>query len=86
MHLTPHTLSTAELLQHLTVVHASLSAASHAPCTRAQYFKRIRQTKRYMAHTEDANLAVGDYVKLSGCRPLSKNKRFTVSEVLRKAN
>lgn len=52
----------------------------------AQYFKRIRQTKRYMAHSEDASLAVGDYVKLSGCRPLSKNKRFTVSEVLRKAN
>lgn len=28
---------------------------------------------------------VGDYVRLEGCRPLSKNKRFKVAEVLREA-
>jgi ribosomal protein S17 len=29
---------------------------------------------------------VGDYVRLEGCRPLSKNKRFKLAEVVRKAD
>lgn len=52
-----------------------------------KYFKRIRTTKRYFAHVENSgSYTIGDYVRLEGCRPLSKNKRFTVAEVLRKAN
>lgn len=49
------------------------------------YQKRIRLTKRYHARDEHG-VAVGDYVLLEGCRPLSKLTRFTVSEVLQKAN
>ncbi len=50
------------------------------------YFKRIRSTKRYFAHTEGTlDAAIGDYVRLEGCRPLGKNKRFTLAEVIRKA-
>eukprot|EP00195_Chlamydomonas_chlamydogama_P012108 CAMPEP_0202897314 /NCGR_PEP_ID=MMETSP1392-20130828/6102_1 /ASSEMBLY_ACC=CAM_ASM_000868 /TAXON_ID=225041 /ORGANISM="Chlamydomonas chlamydogama, Strain SAG 11-48b" /LENGTH=68 /DNA_ID=CAMNT_0049582913 /DNA_START=259 /DNA_END=465 /DNA_ORIENTATION=+ len=51
-----------------------------------KYFKRIRTTKRYFAHDEAGALNIGDYVRLEGCRPLSKHKRFTVAEVIRKAN
>jgi small subunit ribosomal protein S17 len=49
-----------------------------------EYQKRVRITKRYIAHDEMA-AQVGDYVRLEGCRPLSKTKRFTVAEVMRKA-
>ncbi|KAG1673686.1 hypothetical protein FOA52_010554 [Chlamydomonas sp. UWO 241] len=64
-----------------TVVVAVERLAAHE-----KYFKRQRITKRFFAHTEDGSLAVGDYVRLEGTRPMSKNKRFAVAEVLRKAN
>lgn len=51
-----------------------------------QYQKRVRITKRYIAHDENAVASVGDYVRLEGCRPLSKSKRFAVAEVIRKAD
>eukprot|EP00879_Flechtneria_rotunda_P002451 GHRR01002648.1.p1 GENE.GHRR01002648.1~~GHRR01002648.1.p1 ORF type:complete len:116 (+),score=15.86 GHRR01002648.1:97-444(+) len=52
-----------------------------------KYAKRVRITKNYIAH-HDGSLSVGqgDYVRLEGCRPLSKNKRFKLAEVLRKAD
>lgn len=49
------------------------------------YEKRVRVTKRYIAHDEDGSANDGDFVLLKGTRPLSKTKRFTVAEVLRKA-
>jgi small subunit ribosomal protein S17 len=50
-----------------------------------EYQKRVRITKRYIAHDAAGAASVGDYVRLEGCRPLSKSKRFAVAEVLRKA-
>ena len=53
----------------------------------SQYFKRMRTTKRYFAHSDGTtDITIGDFVRLEGCRPLSKNKRFTLAEVIRKAN
>lgn len=49
------------------------------------YQKRIRVTKRYHAHDEAMTAKLGDFVLLKGSRPLSRTKRFTVAEVLRKA-
>lgn len=51
-----------------------------------EYAKRVRITKRYIAHDAAGAAAVGDYVRLEGCRPLSKSKRFAVAEVIRKAD
>jgi small subunit ribosomal protein S17 len=51
-----------------------------------KYAKRVRLSKNYIAHNETIELGVGDYVRLEGCRPLSKTKRFTVAEVIRKAD
>jgi small subunit ribosomal protein S17 len=50
-----------------------------------KYLARKKVTRRYLAHDEMGDLAIGDFVLLSGSRPLSKTKRFTVAEVLRKA-
>jgi small subunit ribosomal protein S17 len=51
-----------------------------------KYQKRVRITKRYVAHDDGSlQLSKGDYVRLEGCKPLSKNKRFKVAEILRKS-
>eukprot|EP00878_Enallax_costatus_P001712 GHUV01001867.1.p2 GENE.GHUV01001867.1~~GHUV01001867.1.p2 ORF type:complete len:111 (+),score=18.84 GHUV01001867.1:107-439(+) len=51
-----------------------------------KYFKRVRITKKYTAHDDGSlQVGVGDYVRLEGCRPLSKTKRFKLAEVIRKA-
>ncbi|MEK7499431.1 MAG: 30S ribosomal protein S17 [Patescibacteria group bacterium] len=42
------------------------------------YGKRIKQTKRYLAHDESNKLAVGDKVTIQESRPLSARKRWVV--------
>lgn len=50
-----------------------------------QYRKYFDRTKRYKAHDQDNSCKVGDRVLLIETRPLSKEKRWRVAEVLRKA-
>ncbi len=45
------------------------------------YKKFLRRRKKYKAHTEE-NLSVGDKVKIMQCRPISKEKKWKVVEVL----
>ena len=49
------------------------------------YGKRIRQRKRYMAHDERGECHQGDRVLIIETRPLSRNKRWRVSKVLKRA-
>ncbi|HTR61709.1 MAG TPA: 30S ribosomal protein S17 [Candidatus Binataceae bacterium] len=49
------------------------------------YGKRVRQRKRYMAHDERGECGQGDRVLIIETRPLSRNKRWRVSKVLKKA-
>ena len=49
------------------------------------YGRRIKRTKRYMAHNEDNMAKVGDRVRLMETRPLSKRKRWRVVEILERA-
>jgi small subunit ribosomal protein S17 len=49
------------------------------------YGKRIRQRKRYMAHDEGGECHQGDRVVIIESRPLSRNKRWRVSKVLKRA-
>jgi small subunit ribosomal protein S17 len=49
------------------------------------YGKRIRQRKRYMAHDEQGQCHQGDRVLIIEARPLSRNKRWRVSKVLKRA-
>jgi small subunit ribosomal protein S17 len=50
-----------------------------------QFGKYIRKSKRYMAHDERSECQVGDRVRIVESRPLSKNKRWRVQEILEKA-
>jgi len=49
------------------------------------YKKRITRTSRFMAHDESGNCKIGDLVRIEECRPLSKNKRWIVRQVLERA-
>ena len=54
--------------------------------TRHPIYKKImRRSKRYMAHDQENSSQVGDVVRIMECRPISRNKRWRLVEVLRKA-
>jgi small subunit ribosomal protein S17 len=48
------------------------------------YQKYIRRKGKFMAHDEGNDCRIGDRVLLTETRPLSKQKRFTVSKILAK--
>lgn len=50
------------------------------------YKKVIKQTKKYKVHDEAGACHRGDVVRIEETRPLSKEKRWRVVEILRKAN
>jgi small subunit ribosomal protein S17 len=49
------------------------------------YGKTMRSVKRYKAHNEDNAGKSGDLVRIEETRPLSKEKRWTVVEILERA-
>ncbi len=51
----------------------------------ARYKKYIRVWKQVKAHDKDNSCRVGDKVQLIESRPLSKDKRWRVHKVLRRA-
>ncbi|MFN6338311.1 MAG: 30S ribosomal protein S17 [Cyanobacteriota bacterium] len=46
------------------------------------YQKTVRRTTRYKAHDESNSCKVGDRVRITETRPLSRTKRWAVSEVI----
>ncbi|MBD2872234.1 30S ribosomal protein S17 [Paenibacillus arenilitoris] len=46
------------------------------------YHKRIKYTKKFKAHDENNQAKIGDTVKIMETRPLSKDKRFRLVEVV----
>ncbi|MFD1430652.1 MULTISPECIES: 30S ribosomal protein S17 [Lacticaseibacillus] len=53
--------------------------------THPVYGKRVKYSKKYYAHDEDNTAKVGDVVRIMETRPLSRNKRFRLLEVVEKA-
>ena len=49
------------------------------------YQKRVRKYKNYLAHVESVKPKDGDVVKIVSIRPMSKYKRWQISEVIREA-
>ncbi len=45
-----------------------------------KYRKFMKVSKRYKAHTENPNIAVGDRVTIIATRPISRDKRWRVFE------
>jgi len=50
-----------------------------------KYGKFISTTKKFTVHDEKNECGIGDTVKIMETRPLSKNKRWRLVEILEKA-
>ena len=46
------------------------------------YGKTLKKTKRFMAHDESNRCELGDTVLITETRPISKHKRWEVSNIL----
>ena len=46
------------------------------------YHKVVTVTERYKAHDDNDSCKLGDLVRIEECRPMSKDKRWRVIEVL----
>ncbi len=49
------------------------------------YGKFVNKSSKFMAHDEENNAHAGDTVKISETRPLSKNKRWRLIEIIERA-
>ncbi|MFN6945412.1 MAG: 30S ribosomal protein S17 [Cytophagaceae bacterium] len=49
------------------------------------YGKFVTKTTKLMAHDEKNECGIGDTVKISETRPLSKNKRWRLVEIIERA-
>lgn len=49
------------------------------------YHKYVQSRQRYKAHDENNDAKVGDRVLIEECRPLSRDKRWRVKQILERA-
>jgi small subunit ribosomal protein S17 len=47
-----------------------------------RFKKIVKQTKKFYVHDENSEAALGDKVRITETRPMSKNKRWRLVEVL----
>ena len=48
--------------------------------THPKYIKKYKSTKKYKVHDLENKYKIGDVVEFTQCKPVSKNKRFTITE------
>ena len=60
-----------------TVVVRTVSRVPHP-----RFNKIVKRSKKYYVHDESGQAKVGDRVRITESRPLSKLKRWTLTEVL----
>ncbi|MCK9445144.1 MAG: 30S ribosomal protein S17 [Tissierellaceae bacterium] len=53
--------------------------------THPLYKKQIRKTTKFKAHDENNECGIGDVVKIMETRPLSKDKRWRLVNIVEKA-
>jgi small subunit ribosomal protein S17 len=63
----------------------SITVAVERRVKHAMYGKFISKTTKLMAHDDKNECNPGDTVKISETRPLSKNKRWRVVEIIERA-
>ncbi len=49
------------------------------------YGKRVKRTKKFKAHDENNQCGIGDKVRIMETRPLSRDKRWRLVEIVEKA-
>jgi len=63
---------------HKTVVVKTITRVPHA-----KFGKIVKQVKKFYVHDEDGKAQVGDVVRITETRPLSKLKRWRLVEILK---
>jgi small subunit ribosomal protein S17 len=64
---------------------ATVAVAVTERVRHARYGKTVQRTRRLYAHDDGHDAKVGDRVRVMETRPLSKTKRWRVTEVLERA-
>ena len=49
------------------------------------YKKRVKKYKKYLTHVSTVSPKEGDIVRITSTKPISKNKRWQVSEILQQS-
>lgn len=49
------------------------------------YKKYIKKSKKFMVHCENEKCSLGDVVKITETRPLSRHKRWRLVEIIKQA-
>ena len=63
----------------------SISVAMDRKVKHPIYGKFMTKTTKFMAHDEKNEAGIGDKVRIMETRPLSKNKRWRLVEIIEKA-
>ncbi|MCU0352142.1 MAG: 30S ribosomal protein S17 [Cytophagales bacterium] len=63
----------------------SITVAIERKVKHPKYGKFMKKTTKLMAHDEKNECGIGDTVKIMETRPLSKNKRWRLIEIIEKA-
>ena len=69
----------------LSIIFCSIMSSEYTKGTFRIYLtKPVKRTKTFKAHDENNECRIGDRVKIMETRPLSKDKRFRLVEVVEK--
>ena len=68
-----------------TKMHKTIVVQVERQKSHAMYGRVISRRKKFYAHDEEQSAHIGDYVRIEETRPLSKLKRWKLSEVLRRS-
>lgn len=68
-----------------TAMNKSITVSVERKMKHPKYGKFVKISKKFMAHDEKEECGVGDTVKIMETRPLSKSKRWRLSEIIEKA-
>jgi len=66
-------------------MQGTVTVTVHRSVVHPLYKKSFRVSKKFLADSNGQDLHVGDEVVIVECRPLSKHKRFKVTEILKAA-
>jgi small subunit ribosomal protein S17 len=65
-------------------MHKTIVVLSETRTPHPAYGKIVRTSKKFLAHDERGEAEIGDVVRIMETRPLSKQKRWRLVEVLEK--
>lgn len=66
-------------------MQGTVTVTVHRNVLHPLYKKRFRVSTKFLADTNGQDLGVGDDVLITECRPLSKRKRFKVTDIVKRA-